>query len=129
MNAWNMRGAGWLDEFRVWQGGESAFETDVELRPLHHRELLGWLAADLPGGYVAEFRLKADWDAGIPASAVLIHRFDNGQSYLMPGTSGQPALGKGDVFKAPTVSPTVTVTALEIEDTAKKAIIRVKYQP
>jgi hypothetical protein len=55
LNAWNMRSQGWLDESRVWRGSGTSFDSTIELRPLHRRELPGLLAAELPGGYLAEF--------------------------------------------------------------------------
>jgi M6 family metalloprotease-like protein len=83
LNAWNMRSLGWLDESRVWKPGAAAdFDETIQLRPLHARDLPGWLAAELPlnagqsgvGPYLVEFRTKAGWDAAIPRSAVLVHR-------------------------------------------------------
>src|SRR5205085_334431 len=66
LNAWNMRGRGWLNESRVWKPQSIVFDQVVELRPLHRRDLSGWLAAELPpsdgdgghGRYLVEFRLK-----------------------------------------------------------------------
>jgi hypothetical protein len=93
VNASNMRSRGWLDESRVWKANCN-FDQEVKLRPLVRHDLNGFLAAEMPGGYLAEFRVREGWDGGIPRPAVLIHRFDGGNSYLMSGnsgSSGQPA--------------------------------------
>ena len=82
VNAWNMRSRGWLDEKRVWKA-DCNFDQTITLRPLVRHDLSGFLAAEMPGGYLVEFRVKNGWDGGIPRPAVLIHRFDAGNSYLM----------------------------------------------
>ena len=48
LNAANMRGRDWLDESRVWKPGPDNFKTTIILRPLHRRDLPGYLAAELP---------------------------------------------------------------------------------
>jgi len=98
LNAWNMRSRGWLDESRVWQGAGSSVDETITLRPLVRRDLSGFLAAELPGGYLIEFRVREGWDGAIPRAAVLVHRFDGGHSYLMPGNSGSLDLIAGDSF-------------------------------
>ena len=98
LNAWNMRSMGWLDESRVWKATTAAFTTQVELRPLHARSLPGNLAAELPGGFLVEFRVAEDWDEAFPRAAVFVHRFDGSHSYLMPGTGGNSDLVAGDTF-------------------------------
>ena len=77
MNAANMDGRGWLDGSRVWSGAGT-----VQLRPLHRRDLPGWLCARV-GEFYVEFRVKDGWDKGIPAATVLVHRFEDNRSYLM----------------------------------------------
>lgn len=141
LNAWNMRGRGWLDESRVWRASSGLFDQVVQLRPLHRHDLPGLLAAELPpndgtgdhGRYLVEFRIKDAWDAGIPRSAVLVHRFltaaqDNDgwpHSYIMSGTNGNQDLVEGDVF-APNVpggrSPRVEV--LQINENDKVVTVR-----
>src|SRR5205085_1698021 len=72
LNAWNMRSRQWLDESRVWRGPANAdFSDNVTIRPLHRRDLSGYLAAELPGvpgetPYLLEFRARTDWDSNIP---------------------------------------------------------------
>jgi hypothetical protein len=56
LNAWNMRSRGWLDETRFWTSPSPSFDTLVELRPLHRRDLDGFLAAQV-GRYLVEFRV------------------------------------------------------------------------
>jgi hypothetical protein len=78
MNAWNMRSRGWLDESRVWKPLVEQFGTqDIVLRPLHRRDLAGYLAAEL-GPYLVEYRVAERWDAGLQGrSGILVHRFAN----------------------------------------------------
>lgn len=97
LNAANMSGRGWLDESRVWSTGDRSFQTTLKLRPLHRHDLPGYLAARF-GEYLVEFRLKTNWDAGIPRSAVLIHRFEDNRSYILEAHSGSQDLVAGDVY-------------------------------
>ncbi len=91
LNAWNMRSRGWLNENRVWKPKFEHFGTeDVVLRPLHRRDLGGYLAAEL-GPYLVEFRVAENWDADLQGGGgVLVHRFDtiDNCSYVM----GSPAV-------------------------------------
>jgi len=84
LNAANMSGRGWLDQTRVWNAAGNDMRQ-VQLRPLHRRDLPGFLAARVDE-YFVEFRVKEKWDANIPAPAILIHRFEDDHSYLMAGT-------------------------------------------
>jgi hypothetical protein len=74
LNAVNMDIVGWLDPARVFIGsGSSTFR----LRPLHRRDLPGWLAAKLtigPETIYLEFRVADGWDSSIPRACVLAHR-------------------------------------------------------
>lgn len=97
LNASNMAGRGWLDESRVWKTSNRSFDTVVQLRPLHRRDLPGFLAARL-GEYLVEFRSKERWDAAIPRPAVLIHRFEDNISYLMSANNGEQDLVASSVF-------------------------------
>ncbi|GCE08466.1 hypothetical protein KDAU_57950 [Dictyobacter aurantiacus] len=142
LNAWNMRGRGWLDESRVWKPQSLVFDQVVELRPLHQRDLSGWLAAELlpndgdggHGRYLIEFRLKEAWDAGIPRSAVFVHRFlsateDNDgwpHSYIMSGTNGNQDLVEGDIF-APAVNGAPRVEVLKIDENNKIATVQLSF--
>ncbi len=144
LNAWNMRSRGWLDESRVWHGNGQTFSEIVKLRPLHRRDLPGWLVAELPsdGGkspylvelrtpYLDNFPQKEGWDAGMPQSTVLVHRYltaeqDNDKwphSYLMCGTQGQFNLIAGDRFapNGPFGGPQLFV--IDIDDNASTATI------
>ena len=53
------------------------------------RSLPGFLAAEIPGGYLVEFRVREGWDGAIPRAAVLIHRFESDGWFLMPGNLGR----------------------------------------
>ncbi len=84
INAWNMRGRGWLDETRVWHCPNGSFNHTLQLRPLHRKDLPGFLAAELPPlndthgfpRYLVEYRKKENWDNGIPSSCISVHRFE-----------------------------------------------------
>lgn len=106
LNAHNMRSRGWLDETRVWSAS-GADDAVVQLRPLHRRHLSGFLAAQM-GPYLVEFRLPERWDAAIPRGCVLVHRFQDNHSYLVPANGGGQSLTKGDVFS--TGDPSVVLT-------------------
>jgi hypothetical protein len=74
VNAVNMDIAGWLDPTRVFSGSGSG---SFKLRPLHRRDLSGWLVARLQIGWeviFVEFRMNDRWDADIPEPCVLLHR-------------------------------------------------------
>jgi hypothetical protein len=120
LNAWNMRGRGWLDETRVWQAPSGAWGGTIQLRPLHRTDLPGFLAAQI-GEYLVEFRVPQRWDAAIGAPCILVHRFEDNHSYLMPAVSGSESVLVGDKFA--TGSPlmiiesygTVEVTAIDMQ--------------
>ncbi len=97
LNAANMASRGWLDESRVWKASTSSFDRVVQLRPLHRRDLPGYLAARI-GKYLVEFRSKESWDAEIPRPAVLIHRFEDNHSYIVSANNGDQDLVAGSVF-------------------------------
>jgi hypothetical protein len=100
LNAANMWSKGWLDMTRVWTDpGSSRISTTVQLRPLHSRELPGYLAAKF-GEYFIEFRMNTGWDALVP-SCVLVHRFESGQSYLVPDEDGNDTFGEGSGISTP----------------------------
>jgi hypothetical protein len=98
LNAWNMRSQDWLNELRVWTAPSTVFDTTIQLRPLHSRGLPGLLAAEI-GPYLVEFRVPERWDAAIPRACVLVHRFQDNHSYLMPAASGSQDIVEGDKFE------------------------------
>lgn len=71
LNAANMAIAKWLDERRIWNPPADG-EHLVTLRPLHRRDLSGYLVAHIEDIYV-EFRMKEGWDIGIEAPMILLH--------------------------------------------------------
>ena len=77
LNAANMRDRGWLDRSRVLSldSGKGVLPPTVQLRPLHARELPGYLALEIDD-YIIEFRDKRGWDVGIPESAVFVQSFE-----------------------------------------------------
>lgn len=140
MNAWNMRSRGWLNENRVWKPLFEHFGTqDVVLRPLHRRDLGGYLAAEL-GPYLVEYRVAEKWDAGLQGGGgVLVHRFSDNQSYVM----GPPAaLELAAIFAAHPqkvgesfqvgdnqhqFKPLYRCEVLAIDDAAHTATVRLSY--
>lgn len=131
-----MRGRGWLDETRVWKPGSNSFDVTIKLRPLHRHDLQGFLAADFPDDYLVEYRKRARWDAGIPRSAVLIHRFDDNHSYLMSNTDGTPDLVKGDAFQIGGSAGIFaqqhsfsSIEVISIDDASNTATLRLVFHP
>jgi hypothetical protein len=133
LNAWNMRSRDWLDETRVWRPHRYNFDTTVQLRPLHRRDLSGPLAAELhgiAGPYLVEYRKKERWDAAIPRSAVLVHRFYDNHSYLMTGINGNSDLIAGDTFRDTENSlfgPFSAVEVVSIDDAQSTATVRLRH--
>jgi len=148
LNAWNMRSRGWLDESRVWSPLFQGFDTQVvTLRPLHRRDLPGYLAANL-GPFLVEYRVAERWDAGMwNGSGILVHSFDklDNRSYLW----GQPAveflsnpsaarpLKTGESFQIgqERTPPQITFETvyrcevLSIDDSSHTATVRLTYRP
>jgi M6 family metalloprotease-like protein len=136
LNAANMAGVGWLDESRVWSTSNESFDTVVKLRPLHRRDLPGFLAARL-GKFLVEFRIKEGWDAGLDRAAVLVHRFDDNQSYLMSANNGDQDLVAGSVFGTTNTGSSLAtifvgasgVEVVEINAAERFAKIRLVHRP
>ena len=132
LNASNMRSRGWLDETRVWKPTGNLDET-VTLRPLARHDLPGHLAAEIPGGRLFEFRVREGWDGTIPRPAVLVHHFEGGHSYLMPGNSGSFDLIAGDSFGDAVPSdpnaPFQRVDVISIDEVQRNAVLRIRYRP
>jgi len=99
LNAANMDSVGWLDNTRVWKDHGGAVNASVQLRPLHQRDLPGYLAARF-GDYYVEFRGGEGWDAGF-SPAVFVHILEDERSYLVPDDAGSTTLGIGSVISTP----------------------------
>lgn len=136
LNAANMASRGWLNESRVWKTNDKSFETLLKIRPLHRYDLPGYLAARF-GEYLIEFRSKANWDAAIPRSAVLIHRFEDNQSYLLSANNGDQDLVADDIFgtseqenRLTTILNGLTrIEVVEINGEEQFALIRLVKRP
>jgi hypothetical protein len=139
LNAANMRSRTWLDIQRTWKSSGDEFDQTITLRPLDRHDLTGYLAAELPTAEIVEFRVKKRWDAGIPRSAILVHRFAVGHSYLMRGNAGVSDLVAGDSFGSPEPEDDVgdmfiQVTGMDrmdvvsIDEQHDEAIIRVRHR-
>jgi hypothetical protein len=132
LNAWCMRSRGWLDENRVWSNATGAYDATVTLRPLHWRELSGYLAAEI-GPYLVELRVPERWDAGIDAAAVLVHRFHDNHSYVMSADNGLQAMNVGSVLTVGRQDWVygdyyrIEVTALDAH--AHTATVHLQYRP
>jgi hypothetical protein len=131
LNAWCMRSRGWLRESRVWSSPDP-FDTTITLRPLHRRDLAGFLAVEL-GPYLAELRVPEIWDGAIGEACVLVHRFEDNHSYLMAGSAGQQALTTGSVFEAGRsdwlYAPYTYVKVEAIDTKAETATLRISHRP
>jgi hypothetical protein len=102
------------------------------LRPLHRRDLPGWLGARAHDLFV-EFRHKSGWDAAIPRSCVLVHYLHQNRSFILPAKSGAYDLVADDVFKTdPGGSPFaafIRVEVHEIDDANMTARVTVERRP
>ena len=79
LNAVNMELAGWLDPSRVLPIGSGSKTQNIplHLRPLHRRDLPGWLTGKVTIGHrpiYIEFRMDADWDVDFAAPCILLHQ-------------------------------------------------------
>src|SRR4029453_12609124 len=130
LNAANMKSQGWLDLSRVWHASGDTTDELVTLRPLDRHDLPGYLAVELYDGLLVEFRLRAGWDAAIPRSAVLVHRFAGGHWYVMPGNLGVEDLVAGDSFGADPPDPATPfesyrrVDVVSIDEPGQAAVVR-----
>ena len=126
-----MDSRGWLDNSRIWTT-RYGVDTEVDLRPLHRRDLRGFLALRIEN-FLIEFRMNEGWDAAIASPVVLVHYFVDGHSYIM-----DPVLdSKGDVFEIIEGEPGERRTSdhqlrIEIQDIwmdQRKARIKINYRP
>jgi hypothetical protein len=128
LNAANMWGRGWLDSSRVWTAGDLEYGETVQLRPLHRRDLPGYLAARV-GEYFFELRVPDRWDAAIGPAVVLVHHFHSGASYIDTGNSGNQGLSAGDKFQqgdaANPLAPLLQVEVTNIDSAAQTGTLRV----
>lgn len=143
LNAANLDLVGWLDPTRVID--PAAATGSVELRPLHRRDLPGFLAARfrVNGSPIyAEFRIPDRWDRAIPRPCVLVHRrgvhpiAGNACSELIPAAVSAPGgprpdlrTGESTVIGDPTG---IFAAALEIEVLSidrDRATLRYRVRP
>ena len=129
LNAANMWSRGWLDLSRVWTAGADEFGATVQLRPLHHRDLPGYLAARV-GRYFFELRVPELWDYRIAQEVVLVHDFFNGNSYIHTDKSGSHhGLIAGDEFEVgdpnDTLGPLIRVKVHSIDADTRTATLKV----
>jgi len=132
LNAANMWSQGWLDDTRVWKDpGGGTLSATVQLRPLHRRDLPGYLAARFSDFFV-EFRMQAGWDAAFQP-AVLVHRFENGHSYLVRDNASKEAWEPGSSISTPNnlsvFGSGMSITVLEVDSASETATVRFGRQP
>lgn len=132
LNAANMWGRGWLDESRVWSAGSrTQINTTVQLRPLHRRDLPGFLAIRFHE-YFVEFRTNERWDAAVTPT-VLVHRFEDNRSYLVSDSNGQKAFGVGSFMGTPEnmslFGSNIRIEVLEINADQQSARVRLVHTP
>lgn len=107
LNAANMWAMNWLDMTRTWTADTSRSQSTVQFRPLHRRDLPGYLCARY-GQLFIEFRMNDLWDAALPQPVVLIHDYFDGHSYVYSGNSGTPGLTAGDYYSEGDISTTTS---------------------
>jgi hypothetical protein len=133
LNAWNMRGRGWLEESRVWRGHRFGYTVEVELRSLRRRDVPGLLAAEVGREFLVEFRMNDAWDARFQEPVVLVHRFEGNQSYVMRGRAGWFDLSEGDTFEIGMPDNPFTdytrVDVLNIDPGNHSAKLGITYRP
>jgi len=133
LNAATMHAFGWLDSSRVWTAGSSPLNATIQLRPLHRRDLTGFLCARV-GSLFIEFRMNDLWDAGFSDPVVLIHDYFDGHSYLQIADDGNGFLTKGDTFSQGDVSnqagplhgPGLQITIAEIDANSRTATLKIQ---
>lgn len=79
----NLNRMSWLPRNRVWTSPHpGSFSECLELVPLGHPELPGYLAAEI-GPYTIEMRVPDRWDAGLSQACVLIHRMSGDNAMVL----------------------------------------------
>ncbi|NTY61505.1 hypothetical protein [Mycolicibacterium sphagni] len=134
LNAANMRARGWLDRSRVLtlnSGKAAGFPVTVQLRPLHTRELPGFLALEIDD-YIVEFRDNHEWDLAID-SGVIVHSFSDNHSWLERNSKGQERLNAGDSWELGdegiTDLPFTRVLVTDIDGPNRSATLNVTRRP
>lgn len=144
LNAVNMQIKGWLDRSRVYTFPTSG-ASHVVLRPLHRRDLPGYLAARV-GELWIEFRMNEAWDSAIGRPVVLLHRecisedgrpcselVDGGHAdFDVLGKRPRPDLRDGETFQSgdhlDPFSDSVRIS-VAIDAAAREAMVTVAYRP
>jgi hypothetical protein len=129
LNAWNMRGRGWLDESRVWSSTDPDYETVVQLRPLHRHDLKGYLAIEIDE-FLFEYRPAQGWDAAFPRSTCFVHSFEDNHSYIRGNGVAELLQGRSYTLGSPDMilGTYFDVEVLEINDAELTATLRIKYK-
>jgi hypothetical protein len=139
---------GWLDMSRVYQFPATG-SSQVTLRPLHRRDLPGYIAARVGETWI-EFRMNELWDSAIGQPVVLLHRRDINESGKpcstilithegggLVGAGGaqdrpRPDMRDGEVFKIGNeldIDSDLLRIAVVINAEAREATIHVTHRP
>lgn len=132
LNAANMRRLGWLDRSRVLslRSTPPFAKRTVQLRPLHARELPGYLAIEVDDGFIIEFRDLHGWDAAGQEAGLLVHTFEDDYSYLEAGPSlGQDEYMKGTQWRPLPDLEYVQFTVDDIDTADRIATVTFEYKP
>ena len=132
LNAANMWSRDWLDQSRVWSSASNTqVNTTVQLRPLHRRDLPGFLAIRFHEYFVV-FRANTSWDAAVTPT-VLVHTFDANHSYLVSDSNGQQAFDVGSFIGTPdnmsVFGSNTRIEVLDINASQQFATLRLVHTP
>jgi hypothetical protein len=130
LNAANMRSLGWLDRSRVLSvhSDENFTTKTVRLRPLHARELPGYLAIEVDD-FIVEFRDSSGWDGGLREEVVLVHSFADGHSFLEPAFEGTDYVKLGDKWSPFPDLAYIEVSFDELDREERIATLTLKRKP
>ena len=110
--------------------------TVVSLRPLHQRDVPGFLAIRFHD-YFVEFRTPSGWDAALDDAVVLVHKLQITErrptSYLVSDSNGNEAFGPGSYVGTPDVMSVLgsntRVEVVDIDAEQQVARIRLMHTP
>jgi hypothetical protein len=134
LNAAAMHGRGWLDESRIRRIDKEAeqFPITIDLRPLHARQLPGYLAVAMDDVYF-EFRDLDGFDEGLAFPSILVHYLSDNVSYIYNGYTSDYGLRVGGKFTRGGESvpelPRTTATVDAIDPVNRTATVTVDYRP
>jgi hypothetical protein len=132
LNAANMRDRGWLKQSRVLslRSTPPFAKRTVQLRPLHARELSGYLAIQVDDNFTIEFRDLRGWDTAGTRAGILVHTFEDNHSYLEAGPYlGQDEYTKGTKWKPLPDLDYIQFSVDDIDEAGRVATLTFKPRP